>query len=478
MSRVRLRGIYATALTNRLHETDEFDVVDPSPVIDRRFDTTFDDGVAAATVDMTADRQGIDITGAPDVVEDLAARLETIAIDTFAWNAVAPKGAIFETSIDHTIRGGAVISLGEDRTGFLPFDDTEEYLDEGDTVRVQVKEPRPPWADDRLVLGSKIVAAGGLATLVRDVDALVVGHTGNRTNQELARTTEMLPTSVPSNWGVRWEYGASDADMDTLEEALSRAVDRAERIESALAGEDNMGEASPDVPVRIVAPDATTWIWFGRESRFALDEDRSAVTETLPGHHRIKGGSEGASTAVDFVERIGTVVDGFPFGALTDVFGPTEGDSVGIRHGKPDGRCLTLGRGTVTDRSIEKRRITVRREMTTSGTYDALGTEKSPGDVAITRFAEGRWWYPTVYRDDDGTGKGTYVNVATPVEIFPTDVRYLDLHVDVVKRPDGEIEVVDEDELEDAVEAGRVSDALAEKASTVADTVANALESD
>jgi Ribonuclease G/E len=255
--------------------------------------------------------------------------------------------------------------------------------------------------------------------------------------------------------------------MGALQSALERAVERAETLESAL-------ERAVDPPRRLTAPAATTWLWFGREARFALDEDRRAVTATMPGHHRVKAASSEASRAVDFVEALGSHDGDFAFEAVTDTFGPAEGDHVRLDHGKPDGRRIVLGRAEVTDRDPEGT-LTLRREMTAGGTYDALGVDRAAGDVAITKVREGRWWYPTVYRGDDGERKGTYVNVCTPVECFPDAVRYVDLHVDVVKGPDGEVRRVDDDELDEAVAAGQVSEALAEKARSVATSLESAL---
>src|SRR5699024_12265914 len=71
--------------------------------------------------------------------------------------------------------------------------------------------------------------------------------------------------------------------------------------------------------------------------------------------------------------------------------------------------------------------------------------------------------------------RGTYANICTPVEIFPDAARYIDLHVDVVKHADGRIERVDDDELDDAVSAGHVSETLAAPARAVATTLQNAL---
>jgi Ribonuclease G/E len=199
----------------------------------------------------------------------------------------------------------------------------------------------------------------------------------------------------------------------------------------------------------------------------------------MGGHHRVKAATESASAAVDFVEAVcpeagGNEETDFPFDAVTRQFGPMEGDSVRIDHGKPDGRAFSLGTGEVTRRDPDGT-VVVEREMSGRGTYDALGIEQRAGDVAVTKLTEGKWWYPTVYRGAEGEKRGTYVNVCTPVEVFPRAVRYVDLHVDVVKHADGTVERVDDDELDAAVAAGHVPEALAEKARSVAGAVANAL---
>ncbi|WP_227355641.1 DUF402 domain-containing protein [Haladaptatus salinisoli] len=470
MSRVRVRGIYTTALTALFAE--EFDVVQASPPIRRRFDREFETGEYDATVETTDDRQGVGIFGDPGAVGTLAERLADIGVDTFRWGDAAARGALFDGVVDETLGSGAVVNLG-DRDGFLPYGKVDRRIDEGDRVRVQVHEPAPPWARDRPLLGTEVRVFGGVAGLSKGVSRVVADAPDDAGRRELARTTEMLRTDVPDGWGVRWEYAASDADVSEMDAALSRAVERAETIDAALA--DEGGEES-DAPRTLAEPEATAWIWFGRESRFELDGPRGDVTTTIPGHHRIKAADSAASAAVDFAEDLYDSDGEFPMGATLRQFGPEEGGEVFVDHGKPDGRCFSLGKGEVTECDPEEGTYTVRREMRGSGTYDALGTDRESGDVAITKFREGRWWYPTAYRGEDGESKGTYVNVCTPVELFPQSVRYVDLHVDVVKRPDGSVERVDDDELDAAVEADHVSEELAEKARSVAASVERVLD--
>jgi Ribonuclease G/E len=469
---VRIRGIYATALTEFLRDGD-LRVVDPSEPIAARFETTFPAADPAVAIDTTGDRLGVSVAGEPDPGATVTDRLASVGTDVFTWTDPLPEGAIVDGMVADGGGRGAIVDLGGTE-GYLPDRATDGDCDAGDPIRVQVRDPVPPWADSRPHLDTTIRAPGGLATLVRGVEATVAETPRGSAGRELARTTEILPVSIPANWGVEWSQAATDADMETLEAALARVVDLAHDIDGSL---ELASAVDPDAEDPVVArPLTTRWVRFGRDARFAMDDHRAAVTDTIAGHHRIKAGGDAAASAVDFVEALGGGPEEFPFGAVTAAFGPVAGDEVRIVHAKPDGDEFALGRGTVTDRTVEKARVTVERELSSSGTYDAIGTEREPGDTATTRFAEGRWWYPTVYRSESGESKGTYVNVATPVEIFPSEVRYVDLYVDVVKRPDGTVEVVDREELDAAREAGHVPEAVAAKAVDVAERVAEGLE--
>ncbi|MFB6155225.1 MAG: DUF402 domain-containing protein [Haloferacaceae archaeon] len=466
--KVRVRGVYTTALTHVLLAAGH-EVVQASSPIRRRFDADFETADHDVAVETTGERQGVRVGGERDdavVVADLAADL---GVDTFVWEAAAPHGAVFDGRVTDTSGGGARVDLGG-HTGYLPFRNTDEYVDEGDRLRVQVVDPRPPWDGDDPLLDTDVRAYGGLATLVPGRDDVTVDARDTGAARELVGLTDLLSVSAPDGWGTRWQAAATEADTDALTAALERAARRAEVLDGAL------DEPVSDEPRLVAAPTATTWLWFGRETRLELDALRREVTTTMPGHHRIKATSHDASAGVDFAEALCDLdADAaFPFGVVTDQFGPVEGDAVKIGHGKPDGRLIVLGEGEVVERGVDGS-LAVRREMSPGGEYDALGAPREAGDTALTKFREGRWWYPTVYRDEEGERKGTYVNICTPVECFPEMVRYVDLHVDVVKHGDGTVERVDDDELDEAVADGLVSEALAEKARSVATSIENAL---
>ncbi len=92
--------------------------------------------------------------------------------------------------------------------------------------------------------------------------------------------------------------------------------------------------------------------------------------------------------------------------------------------------------------------------------YDGLGIPKEPGDYAVTEVEIGEWHFKTEYFSRDGRLKGTYVNLNTPVELYPYGIRYVDLEVDVCMWPDGRVEKLDEEKLEKAMEEGLVSEKL------------------
>lgn len=461
---VRIRGIYTTALTALLD-----DVVDASGPIEERFAREFPVEPAAVSIETTADRQGLRVTGRPDSTTAVADELVDLGKDAFRWRADLPRGAVAAGEVTETLRGGALLDCGP-ASGFLPYSNVDDHVSTGDRLRVQVTEPRPPWDEGSPVLDTTISLESNLATLERG---------GTSQQSRGPDLLELLPVEPLDGWSARWTDRADEADLDALEATISGLNERAEALEDSLDESESPEELAP---ATLSTDERTVWVWFGRESRFALDEIRRDVTVTMPGHHRTKAGMAAASSAVDFLEAVVETNDNddeqlladFPFPAVTDSFGPHVDDSLDIGHGKPDGRRIELGPGTVTD-VTEEGRITVRRELSGGGTYDALGVEKREGDVAITKCTEGRWWYPTVYRGADGDRRGTYVNVCTPVEIFPDEVRYIDLYIDVIKGPDGGVEVVDEDELSEAVADDVLSEALGEKAKAVAGAVERSL---
>lgn len=109
--------------------------------------------------------------------------------------------------------------------------------------------------------------------------------------------------------------------------------------------------------------------------------------------------------------------------------------------------------------------------MVIYGFYDGLGVVKEAGDMAMSETKLGEWYITTNYFSRDSRWKGAYINISTPVEIYPQAIRYIDLEVDVCIRPDGETKIMDVDKLEKALEKGAVSTSLFEKVKGIIATI-------
>ena len=173
-SNVRVRGIYATALTRTLLDAGHT-VVQASPPIQRRFDADLPAADHDAAIETGPDRQGVNVAGDSETVDAIRELLVDTGIDTLAWADPAPVGAVFDGRVTETLGSGAVVALGE-TTGYLPFRAVDGRVDEGDTVRVQVTEAAAPWDDDRPLLDTGLRVDAGLATLTRGRDGVRVAE--------------------------------------------------------------------------------------------------------------------------------------------------------------------------------------------------------------------------------------------------------------------------------------------------------------
>lgn len=456
MTNVKLRGIYSTALTGLLN-ADEWSVVQPSVPIMERFDQEFSFDEPTVVIEMTSDREGVLVTGEPEDVKAVSERLGGVGEDTGVWEATLPRGAVREGAVIETGSDGAILECSSGSM-FLPFDRIDSFIEDGDSVIVQVHEPHPPWDTTLPAVDTRRMVFGGMLWLERAEGGTRADIASQTDADALVRETELLPVEVPDGWRVRWQPPALETSIE-------------EKINAIEAACEKISVYNQEAPV---TPEESRWVWFGRESRKELDTMRADWVPTMPGHHRIKTSSAEAGKAVDFVEQLETIPEEFPTEAVFGVFGPHVGDPYRIDHGKPNGTRFTLGEGTITEVTGES--VTVRREMTAGGKYDGLGVQREEGDVADTTMTEGRWWYPTVYRSADASVKGMYVNICTPVELFPRRAVYMDLHVDVIRYPDGTTKRLDDDELAAAEDAGFVSEALAEKARSVTAAVMAGME--
>ena len=200
-------------------------------------------------------------------------------------------------------------------------------------------------------------------------------------------------------------------------------------------------------------------------SKKKLDEIRGSVTPTMDGHHYYKACEVNVSSALDMAEKLlekggpREEVDALLKQAIRANY-PIVGALIEIEHVKLHGKVFNLGKAIVEAFDHPKSLIRFRRVFRKKGIYDGLKIEKNPGDYAVTEAKIGEWYFKTQYFAKDGRYKGTYINLNTPIELYPYGIRYVDLEVDVCVWPNGRVKKLDEKKLKEAAAEGIITPKL------------------
>jgi len=202
-------------------------------------------------------------------------------------------------------------------------------------------------------------------------------------------------------------------------------------------------------------------------SKRKMDEIRSSVIPTVAGHHYFKACGGRFSMIVDIAERM--LMEGCPRDEVEALLNesiasrfPRVGSTIGLEHVKLNGEIFDLGTAKIMRFNREKGRLVLLRRIFRKGIYDGLEIRKDPGDFAVTEVVIGGLSLRTRYFSRDREYKGTYININTPVELYPSKIRYVDLEVDICVWPNGEIKKIDEEKLREAAAAGLISERLLE----------------
>ncbi|MCL6641703.1 MAG: DUF402 domain-containing protein [Candidatus Bipolaricaulota bacterium] len=427
MYSIRLRGIYATALAALLREHG-WQIVQPTEALYPYTDPQ--DRFAPFEVDVRdrEDKQGVLAVGATAPLNALTALLFAELPDALCTPALPELGAIYLGIVHKRRAWGYEIDLGGLR-GFLPHPELDRPLKKGEAVRVQVKEIAHPQP----IVTTKLSLAGRFAVLSQEQG---VGISKEITDtEERERLLTLGRRCCANGWGVIWRTSAYHRDMRDLQDEIKLLRQELLKLES-----------HPDegIPGKLLAGQTTVMIEFPGGSKQTLDRWRARLTPTESGYHRHQSAPEAIAV-------------------------PSQ--RVRIEHIKVSSDFSVAMTGQVIQTSPQQ--ITVRREIKGPGVYDGLNIPKEPGDYAITEFSCGAWHYETRYYSRDGTLKGVYVNINTPIEFYADRVRYVDLEIDVVQRPGEPAQIIDEPDLQGVAHC--VSPQLIMRAHTIATECARML---
>ncbi|MEM3616301.1 MAG: DUF402 domain-containing protein [Candidatus Bathyarchaeia archaeon] len=457
--RAKVRGIYTTALT-KLFLENGFKIVQPSQTIKARFGIPDNNEPPDLKIKDRHDLQGVVALGTPEAVKAFQGILHFSLEDAITRKWKVSVDGIYKGVIMGESNDSFQVKIGEDVVGMLPKHEAPNKNQNKNAIIVQVARKRigrktpilttqPKIVGDYAILAQK--SNGGVSLKIRDINKRV----------ELYALGRKL---APDGWGIIWREPAAHTPKTVLEDEVARLCEKIKAL--------NEVALSTDAPAMLVEGLHFMDVEFPSLSKARLDSLRAAVTPTIDGHHFYKSCGGKVSAALEMTEKL--LEKGQSKSEVEKLFRvhvqpefPVEGITVDVEHVKLSGAVFHLGQATIE--AVNSQELKYSRTIRADGFYDGLGVAKEAGDKAVSETKLGEWYITTNYFSKDGRWKGAYININTPVEVYPDAVRYIDLEVDICIRPNGETEVLDMEKLEKALEKGVVSEALFGKVkSTVA----------
>ena len=235
--------------------------------------------------------------------------------------------------------------------------------------------------------------------------------------------TNLSSEAIRRGVKVHWRSSAKSAPPEELLKELEALYDKASKV-MLLAREAEVG-------AQLYEGERLDVIYVPFEDKVKMDELRSSVLPTMPYHHSLKSGGDKMAAAVELGDKIAAFTEVHPRSVIEYVMEVAKDSKfMDIVHRKVDGTRIVLGKGKV--KGILEDYIVLERRSKSFGVYDGLGEIKEPGDVILTLVKPFSKRVIHFYYDKYGTWKGGYVNINTGVEVGEGTIKYLDLEIDVV----------------------------------------------
>jgi hypothetical protein len=444
-ARIRVRGIYATAISKILLDCG-FKIVEASEKIQERLSIELEKEPADVTVKTTNIEDEVLVVGtqreAIEVYNTIVERLKYV----FTWRSRVELYAVYKGLVTERTGDHCTVDLGEAKGYLIPCEEIP-----GSSVIVGVKKA-PLKPGEKTLLTKSFMIRGKILALIHGEPRISFSE-HVRENKIRARLSSLaLSKLMGTGLGVHFrsssKYASDEAVLEEIDQLLQEYRDLMERARSLSA------------PAKLRDGEFIGIIGVTSLAKGALDEIRRSVTRTISLHHSLK--SSGLSDYVDLIEGIvaSDTCSQEASSRLLHYIGEKlrERQVVNFVHIKPTGDRIILGEGEVLDVVVDSNviQLTAKRTIKSTGAYNGLGVEKEPGDIDYVVIRSDQ---PILSHNYYRRGKwiGSYININTPPEIIPGLVKYHDLLVDVVVYPSGDMKVVDEDELEKAREVGLIS---------------------
>ena len=461
--KANVRGIYTTALTKLLLDHG-FEIVNPSLTIKKRFGLHDNPAPPDLKIKDRYDVQGVRVLGTFEAVSKFHSVLQSSFEDVITRKWLVSVDGIYKGKVVDLDEFSVYVDIGDGVVGRIPKSEVAYANEKQLTVQVERKRigaKHPLLTTNLKIVGNYAILAQnskvGVSLKIRDL-------------QKRAELYALGKNLAPNGWGIIWRETSANQPQEALESEIRMLADKVEALKGKMA--------SAEAPALLVDGLYFMDVEFPYFSKKGMDKLRASVTPTLDGHHFFKSCGGKVSSVLEMAERLleegeapESIENSFREQILYEF--PEEGSVVDIEHVKLSGIVFHLGQATVE--VVNDKELKYKRIMRGNGFYDGLGVKKEAGDTALSETRLGEWHIVTKYFSSNGELKGTYVNLNTPVEVYPHAIRYVDLEVDVCIQPNGAVQVLDLEKLEKALERGFISKGLFETVKGKADEITSAI---
>ncbi|ABO09455.1 DUF402 domain-containing protein [Pyrobaculum calidifontis] len=407
--KVRIRGIFATALT-KLALDWGFSIVQPTGKIVERFDLPVDNSPPDVTVIDHESKSGVVVLGKCGAVEAFVERLR---------EAVDPVVVKADLGV-HDVFVGKVVGEGRvEGPGGIVLRVPPRFAPTVGSVGV-FTVVRPPLGPVEGVAVPDIIVEGDYVELSTSPGVRFSRHIpeGERVRLRLLAETRL---GWLGGLGVRFKSSARFAEDEAVvreAEALYR-----ELVELAKGGE---------AGAVLRRGRCLALALFDKAAKERLDEVRRSVVPTARGHHALR--AQGLGKCLDLLDYLG--VEAYERAAEFLARGAVE-----IWHIKPWGEMVKM-RGEAV--GVFGDWLVVKRPLRPGGVLDGIGVKIERGFYALTCVPRRGNYVVHTYYTPEGRAVGTYINVNSEPE-WGRRIIYIDLLVDVAY-VGGEAKVLDLEE--------------------------------
>jgi hypothetical protein len=473
MIALRIRGLYAVALTQLFRQNPKWDIVQPSDEVRAAIPHDWRMDSPDVDIDDVADDRGqrhaLRISGPANAVEETLSHLHSQCFDAITRHESSETGALYMglVGIVSRERRLAIVYLGAERSGVLPLRYEDQGIRVGSCVPVRIETPAT-HQHGRPQLSSVLTVPGQYAVLTAVPSVRMSKQITDEAQRE--RLQKLGEAQEIGDWGIIWRTAAQHAADEVLVAEVQRLIGETETLQASLQTTKTVG--------RIRGGDLTAHVLMSGHAKSVCDTLRAQLSPTLPGHYKYKAHGDIYGTTVDALERelpaealrhraVLSVLASI--NAMQQPIAPT----LHILQRLPNGRLIDQGEAQRLADDIYAGWVEVQRSLRNKGSYPrGLNVDTQPGDYAITRYHEGAWHYVSQFYAQDGSWLADYAGMTTPIAIFSDHIYLFDLQVAVIRTPQQQPEIVGMEALNRLRDEHMVTSTLVDKVREESEAVA------